>query len=204
MEAFSFPVYFEKDVNLLFEYDQERYELPKQDVTIGCYIGTGIGNVIAVDGQILSGASGAAGELGHMPVFGETELCSCGNVGCVEPKAGGKYIVQLCHHHFPQTSLSNLFVEHGSDPEVEQYLEYVACVVATEVNILDPGVVVLGGGVISMPCFPREKFLKLIQNHVRKPFPHNNVTYLFSEDHGENGVRGAGIYGFKKVKGACV
>lgn len=203
-EAFPFPVYFEKDVNLLFEYDRERYGLERQEVAVGCYIGTGVGNAIAINGQILTGASGAAGELGHVPVWGNGELCSCGNVGCIEPKAGGKYLQDLCRQCFPKTCLSRLFVEHANHPRVEQYLEYVACAVAAEINILDPGVVLLGGGVISMDRFPKEKLVRLIQAHVRKPFPHHNVSYIFSEDQGENGVRGAGIYGLKRAKGAKV
>ena len=163
-----------------------------------------MGNAIAINGQILTGASGAAGELGHVPVWGNGELCSCGNVGCIEPKAGGKYLQDLCRQCFPKTCLSRLFVEHANHPRVEQYLEYVACAVAAEINILDPGVVLLGGGVISMDRFPKEKLVRLIQAHVRKPFPHHNVSYIFSEDQGENGVRGAGIYGLKRAKGAKV
>lgn len=55
----------------------------KKDVVV-VTIGTGVGGGILMNGKILLGASGFAGELGHIPVQYEGEMCTCGNRGCLE------------------------------------------------------------------------------------------------------------------------
>ena len=57
-------------------------------------LGTGVGGGIVLDGQIVTGSHGAAGELGHMPVvYDETETCGCGKKGCLEQVAAATGIV---------------------------------------------------------------------------------------------------------------
>ena len=59
-------------------------------------LGTGVGGGIIVDGKILSGATGAGGEIGHIHVMdGEPERCNCGNCGCLEQYTSATGIVRL-------------------------------------------------------------------------------------------------------------
>ena len=191
------PVIIEKDTNLLLTYDILRYDLPEDDTIIACYIGTGLGNAIVIDGRMLIGYNGAAGELGHIPAFGCEHICSCGNIGCVEPLVAGKYLSAIQKKYYPDTDISELFVKHGSDDRIKKYIKNLAVPIATEINIIDPSTVILGGGVVTMTMFPQTSLINAIREYARKPLPEANLKFIVSADTRESGVIGAGIYVFK-------
>ena len=188
------PVFLLKDVSALFYYDFMRFAISPHTVAIGCYVGTGIGNAIYLDGKLFLGANGSAGELGHIPVWESKEPCGCGNKGCAEPLVGGKGLERIQMEYFPDTKIHELFLRHGRSPVLCEYIQHLALPIASEVNILDPQVLILGGGVISMEGFPVEELIEAIRVHARKPFPEKNLKILISENSGENGVIGAGLY----------
>jgi len=198
---FNAAVFIEKDVNLLLTYDIFKYALPENDTVIACYIGTGLGNAIMINGELLVGHNGVAGELGHIPAWGSENECSCGNIGCVEPLVAGKYLVAMRERYFPETEITALFEKHGGDSLIDEYIKRLAIPIATEINIIDPSVVVLGGGVTAMSMFPKEKLINAIRFYARKPLPEANLKFIFSEDSRESGVVGAGIYTFRQLEG---
>ena len=65
--AFEVPVVIDRDVNFLLRHDVHDLGLTGLPIIVGCYLGTGLGNAIAIGGEILVGAHGVAGELGHVP-----------------------------------------------------------------------------------------------------------------------------------------
>ncbi len=197
--AFGLPVMLEKDVNLLFQYDLYHLGLPTEGVLIGVYFGTGIGNAIFWDGKPFMGRNGVAGELGHIPQMNNSRLCSCGNVGCLEPFGGGKRLNELCSTVFPEANIRTLYRDYGDTGEIQRQLDAMAIAVATEVNILDPAYVVLGGGVLQMAGFPTADFEKRILSYVRKPYPAENLRIVYSRPNQENGIIGAGIYGWSRM-----
>lgn len=71
--------------------------------------------------------------------------------------------------------------------------------VCSEVNILDPDVVLLGGGVLAMKDFPRELLLSRIHAHSRKPYPAENLNLIFTEDDGQKGAIGAALYAWEQI-----
>ena len=75
-----------------------------------------------------------------------------------------------------------------------RYLEHLSLPITTEINILNPAVIILGGGVLSMPGFPREKLEQYIYKHSRKPFPADNLHIVYSDNGGENGIYGSALY----------
>lgn len=190
------PVCISRDVNMLYLYDARRYSLPDEGVVIGVYFGTGIGNAIAVNGCLLKGRNGVAGELGHIPVWGKSDACGCGNSGCMELYAAGQALVRLRNAHFADTPMEELFIRHGGDERLIDYLEAMALPLATEINLLDPEAVVLGGGVLQMRNFPRDVLERKLRAHVRKPYPESTLKLIYSDLQQENGVIGAGYYGF--------
>ena len=197
---FDIPVFIEKDTNLLLIYDIIRYDLPGDDTIIACYIGTGFGNAIMIDGKLLIGHNGSAGELGHVPAWDCEHECSCGSIGCVEHLAAGKYLTRIRNEYYPDTDISMLFAEHGNDDLLIEYIKHLAIPIVTEVNIIDPSILILGGGVLSMPMFPREKLIESIKHYVRTPLAEEKLKFIFSESDQENGVIGAGICTFKQLE----
>ena len=77
----------------------------------------------------------------------------------------------------------------------------MAVAVATEVNILDPDQVLLGGGVLSMKDFPRALLEERIQAHTRKPLPWRELKLLYTDDEPEKSVIGGAIYARRKLTG---
>ena len=195
------PVLAERDVTFALCYDVEKYRLSQNGIICGIYFGTGIGNAILIDGAPLTGRHGAAGELGHIPVPGSQIPCGCGNVGCMEAVAGGKALARIQGERYPETPIEALFSRHGDSAELRDVIDGMAVAVATEVNILDPDQVLLGGGVLSMKDFPRALLEERIQAHTRKPLPWRELKLIYTEDEPEKSVLGGAIYARRKLSG---
>lgn len=194
------PVYINRDVNLLMINDMHVHDLDDADIVIGCYIGTGLGNAISIRGEILSGKNGVAGELGHVPIFGGTRTCGCGNIGCMETIASGRYLEELARKHFPGEAISEVFTNHSDSAVIKDYIEGLSVPVAMEVNLFDPDCVILGGGVLQMKDFPINSLLEAIGRHTRKPLPYNNLKIIISSQNQESGVIGAGMYAYSEMQ----
>ena len=203
-EKLHIPVLINRDVNLLMLYDMNDHQVPNKGVIIGCYFGTGLGNAIAIDGHFLSGKNGVAGELGHIPMVGCTQVCGCGNIGCMETLAAGRNLTEIQARHFPDEDINTLFLRHGDDPVLEQFVEILSIPVATEINIFDPDCVILGGGVLQMPAFPLALLKRYILNHARKPAPCEGLQIVFSRPSQESGAIGAGMYAFEQIRTGAV
>ena len=198
-EQLGLPVYIERDVNLLLLNDMRRLRVAAQDV-VACYVGTGLGNAILLGGRLFVGNSGVAGELGHIPYGDGSTPCGCGNEGCAEGLVAGRYLAALADGPLSPTPVGDLFAVHGGHPLLQTYVERLARVIATEINILDPEVLLLGGGVIHMPAFPRATLEGAIRAHTRKPLPNDTLRILYAEDtDGNGGVLGAGILAWRYV-----
>lgn len=196
-ESIKYPVFVDKDVNLLVLYDLFKNKSEARDI-VAAYVGTGIGNAIMIDGKLICGHNGVAGELGHIP-FGDTEeICGCGNKGCCEPIVGGKFLAALAEKL--GADIAELFVTHGKLDALKQYIDRLARVIATEINIIDPELLILGGGVIGMKDFPKDTLSEAIKKHARKPLPCNNLKIIYSDNTTDCGVIGAGISAWKSIK----
>lgn len=198
-EKYKCPVFIDKDVNMLVSYDIHELGIKSDNIIIACYLGTGFGNAIVINNKIYSGYSGSAGELGHIPVLGKSDICGCGNEGCIENYTGGKQLELIRDKYFPKTNIRDIFSLHGNDSVVEQFIEALSLPIAAEINILDPEYIIIGGGVAHMKKFPPEKLEKYIRKHTRKPFPEQMLQIKYSSQKQENGVIGAGIYAFKRL-----
>lgn len=127
-------------------------------------LGTGVGGGIIVEGKIVTGATGAGGEIGHIHlVDGETELCGCKNKGCLEQYASATGIVRLANRRLEQDdapsslrgveiSAKAVFdaVKEGDAVAVEiaeQFGEYLGKGLAIVGSIVNPEIFVIGGGV---------------------------------------------------------
>lgn len=199
-KEFEVPTFINKDVNMLVHFDIFKLNLKSDGIIIGCYIGTGFGNSICINGSIYEGYSGSAGELGHIPMLGKNDICGCGNRGCIENYTGGKQLEYLRNTYFSGTDISKIFEVHGNEPQIEEYIEALSIPIATEINILDPEYVIIGGGVVHMKGFPFEKFEQHIMEHTRKPYPQKTIKLKYSIQQQENGVIGAGIYAFNELR----
>ena len=135
---------------------------------IGFTIGTGIGGGIIVNGQLYHGASGCAGEIGHTTIEANGRHCACGNYGCLEAYASGLAIARRAVEAIESGEVTTLLERAGGDPGkitartvydaahegdelarelVHETAQFLGAGVANLVNVFNPEVVVVCGGV---------------------------------------------------------
>ena len=186
-------VVVEKDVNLLILSDIHDLGIDPAASVAGVYFGTGIGNALCFGGKVWHGANGVAGELGHVPQYGRTEVCGCGNPGCLECFGGGHKLASVMKAAFPETPIGKAFVYHSAAPEVENVLDAMAIAVATEANIFDPEEVIIGGGLPAMEGFDHEAFAERVRMHLRKPYPAQTLSMRYSRQGQLSGLVGGAL-----------
>lgn len=120
------------------------------DVVFGVIMGTGTGGGVVVNGRVLQGRHGIAGEWGHNVLDPDGEPCYCGKRGCVETVISGP-AVERGHARRTGQSLKMKDIAASSEPEcratIVKLAEDFARAIAVVVNIVDPDAVVIGGGV---------------------------------------------------------
>ena len=145
-------------------------------------LGTGVGGGVVINGNVIHGTHGAAGEIGHMVLNrNETEVCSCGKRGCVEQYCSATGIVRMAKNYLSNTrepsSLRSVQILTCKDvfdaaaakdacaqKILEQVYAYMGEFLANICDVVDPEAVVLGGGVskAGMPL------LEGVQRHFEK------------------------------------
>jgi glucokinase len=114
-------------------------------------IGTGLAAGIAIDGVLRRGATGAAGEIGHVPVDPAGALCQCGQRGCLETVASGSALAAAWPSSDGPAAQALFAAAAAGDPEAivvrDRFCAGVADAVRTLALSVDPQTVVLGGGV---------------------------------------------------------
>ncbi len=163
------PVFTGNDCNVctLGTFDREYKAKPKH--LIGIFIGTGIGGGLIFNGQLYEGHNLTAGEIGHMVIEVNGPKCGCGNRGCLEALASRTAIfrrIQSAVKDGQKTLLTDMLGPNLADMRsgdirkairkgdkfvekiVEEAAEYAGIGVANLINILNPEIVVVGGGVI--------------------------------------------------------
>ena len=124
------------------------------EVVFGVILGTGVGGGIVVRGQVLSGINAIAGEWGHNPMPGEHHrpACYCGRKGCVELYLSGPGMARDHRQQGGAALAPEQIVAQAAagDAECEatlaRYEQRLARALATVINVVDPDVIVLGGG----------------------------------------------------------
>ena len=94
----------------------------------------------------------------------------------------------------PETPIADIFARHGDHPDIRNFVETAAMGIATAVNIIDPELVFLGGGVLEMPAFPLETLKARLLVHTRAPLPRDVMEVRLASNLGDSGARGASLY----------
>lgn len=133
-------------------------------------LGTGVGGGIVINGKIYSGSNFAGAELGHMVIVKDGKECGCGRKGCWEAyasatalinmtkeairneKAGFSYMLDLCDGDIEKVNGKTAFdAQLAGDSTgkevIKNYVEYLACGIVNVINIFQPDVLCIGGGV---------------------------------------------------------
>ena len=169
-------------------------------------LGTGVGGGVIINGKVLVGANGAGGEIGHLCVnYEEKDKCGCGNCGCLEQYASATGIVRLAKKKLGQELRPTILtkedvtakdvldaVKAGDETAKEIAVEfgrYLGYALANLAAVLDPAVIVIGGGVskageVLIP-YIREPFME------RAFFANRNVKFALATLGNDAGICGA-------------
>ena len=131
-------------------------------------LGTGVGGGIIVNGRIYSGSNYAGGELGHTVISMDGEMCSCGRQGCWEAYASATALIrqtkqamikysdtvmwELCNNDINAVNGLTAFEamrkgDKAGKLVVDKYVEYIALGIANNINIFQPEIICIGGGI---------------------------------------------------------
>ena len=145
----------------------------KDSLTV--FVGSGIGSALICNGQLIEGARGLAGELGHVKLGGgHSALCGCGQRGCLEAYAGGRNLPKRMAEEGLEGGAAELEVQAGAGNLVAQKLHGFVCeqlglAIANAVTLLNPEVLVLGGGVLRHCPGMLEAIAAGVRRHAASP-----------------------------------
>jgi fructokinase len=194
------PLRFANDADCLALSEATDGAAAGASVVFGVIVGTGTGGGIVVNGRLLNGPNGIAGEWGHNPLPwpGSEELpgtaCYCGLKGCIETWLSGPALArdhfQYCGESLDAAEISR----HARTGDIcarqtlERYTDRMTRALASVINLIDPEVIVLGGGVSNMVSLYED----VPQRWGRYVFSDRVDTKLMRAMHGDSsGVRGA-------------
>jgi glucokinase len=169
-EHLGCPAYLGNDVNVGAIGEQAFGAGRGCSNLVTIFVGTGIGGGVILNGKLHRGARNTAGEVGHMVIVADGPLCGCGKQGCAEAvasrtaierdiragiAAGRESLLPQIQQELGRTDLSSSVLatalERG-DPLVREVMDkakyYMGLLVANVVNLLDPEVIVFGGGIV--------------------------------------------------------
>lgn len=198
--ALNRPVRLSNDANCLAVSEAVDGAGAGYKVVVGAIIGTGHGTGIAIDGRPFEGGSGSAGELGHVPLPWMTadelpgEQCWCGLRGCTELYVSG---TGFSEDYFRATGVrrtgreivaARRAGEAAAEQTYRRYVSRLGRTLAVMIDLIDPDIVVLGGGMSNIEELPDDLPAAIA------PFVFGDglVTRIARAQHGDSsGVRGA-------------
>lgn len=188
----SKPVYVENDANCaaLGESTIGATRNYKDSITVT--LGTGIGSGIILDNKIFSGSFYGGGEMGHMVICVDGEPCTCGRCGCWEAYASATALIRetrVAAAKFPDSELFNMIsgniklisaktpfdaADKGDEVAIEiigNYFKYLSEGIANLINIFQPEVIAIGGGVSAQG----DRFIERIYKNLEKLIYGNRI-----------------------------
>lgn len=200
-QLLSRPIRMANDANCFALSEASDGAAAGAEVVFGVILGTGVGGGVVVNGRALDGANAICGEWGHNPLPAPTAAeqdanlaCYCGRTQCVEAWLSGPGLA-ADHHRATGETLTAAMIAARADAgasdaqaTLARHAERLARALATVINILDPEVIVLGGGLANI----RSLYRDVPQHWARHVFSDHIATRLMPPRHGDaSGVRGA-------------
>lgn len=208
-QALGTPVKIANDADCLALSEAADGAAADAAIAFAVILGTGVGGGVVAHGRVLTGPNAIGGEWGHNPLPAPrlwdgpdgTPLderpgptCYCGRMGCIETWLSGPGLARD-HQHMTGEPLDARDIAQaaaqgspGARATLDRYCDRLARALAGIINILDPGVIVLGGGLSNVPML-YERVPALWRGHV---FSDTVATALRPAKHGDSsGVRGA-------------
>ena len=183
--ALEIPVYIENDANCAALGESLCGGGKGFPSSITITLGTGVGAGVIVDQKVYHGAFNGGTEIGHMVIVADGEECGCGNKGCWEAYASASALIRMARitaAKYPHSELFKLssgdirtidakmvfdaadLGDEYSEKLLENYYKYIAIGIANLVNIFEPHVIMIGGGVSAQG----DRLINAVKENVKK------------------------------------
>ena len=183
-------------------------------------ISTGIGGGVIINGELYTGASGVAGEPGHMTIDDKGPLCRCGNTGCWEMLASGTALAREAKQRIREGAETSILNYAGDDVEkvtgevihsaakegdslakelIAQVSYYLGVGLANLVNIFNPELIIIGGGLSRMGDMLLEPAYKVAEERAFEQ-AYRAVRFSLPELGDDVGVLGAAVFAMREME----
>ena len=205
-DKFDIETVIDNDVNCLTLAEAILGAAKEKDFVIGLGLGTGVGGGIVLNEKIFHGANGSAGEMGHMIIAcsdrsGGSRQCHCGSKGCLEAYVNERGIRKTTKEIFDKEIDSITLFEmakKGNKKAIRVWQitgQYLGIGLANLINIMNPDIVVIGGGIANVGEFLLKPAKKEMKKNILSPLAKN--TPVVKAKLGEYaGAIGAGLLRF--------
>lgn len=167
---------------------------------VGLTLGTGVGGVIALDGEVVQGHDGTAGEIGHQTIEPDGPWCACGNRGCLESFVRADQIAAAAGASSAEEAIARA---RAGDPRAAAGIasvgRYLGIGIASMVAVFTPDRVVIGGGVAAALDILREPIQQELRRRVHTTSL-DEVEIVGAELGTWAGAIGAAIHGAESVR----
>jgi glucokinase len=169
-KAFSVPVFIENDANLM-AYGEAKTRGSNSDSCLGITIGTGIGSGFVLNDRIYHGDSYSAMEIGHTIIRNKGRRCGCGKYGCLEMYSSVSAIKKQAARLLPEPfEMEDLLSLQNSDERIRsiinQAYDKLGFAIANAVTLLDPRLVIIGGGLTECKSFSLSQLIPCITQYL--------------------------------------
>jgi glucokinase len=166
---------------------------------VGLTLGTGVGGVIAIDGQVHQGHDGTGGEIGHQTIDPDGPSCNCGNHGCLEAFARADRIAEACGTATAEEAVERARAgDRAALDGLERVGRYLGIGIGNMITVISPDRVVIGGGIAAAGELLLASARDEIQRRVRTTSI-SEVELVIAELGTWAGAIGAAIHGAEQA-----
>ncbi|MBB6450974.1 glucokinase-like ROK family protein [Geomicrobium halophilum] len=195
-QAVRLPVVVDNDVNCTALGEYWKGAAQDSRYFLCMTFGTGIGGAIVHDGAVYRGASFSAGEFGHMTLYPNGKICTCGDRGCYEMYASSRALEQKAYEHFEGgDSLRGLFSEAKKGEKkaeliIDQWVSDISLGMKTLIHVFNPSLVVMGGGISEQGEYLLEKLKAQVNQQIMSSFQ-RPLQLKFAQNGNDANLQGA-------------
>lgn len=213
------PVYVNNDANVAAFGEYKAGSAKGSKNAIAITLGTGVGGGIVLDGDIYSGSNFAGAELGHIVINLDGSYCTCGRHGCFEAYCSATALIartifamvankssamwDICQHDLNKVNGKTAFDgKRIGDPTateiVDTYIKYLACGVTSIINIFQPDILCIGGGICKEGDYLLKPLKELVSKEVYSKNSKKQTEIVIAKLGNDAGIIGAALLGENK------
>ena len=212
------PVYIENDANAAAYGEYIAGSAKGASDAVCITLGTGVGGGIIIDGKIYSGFNFAGAEIGHMVVEADGPLCTCGRRGCFEVFSSATGLIRMTKEAMdadPTSKMHEMMGDHisgrlafnamragdeSAKKVVDKYIKYLAIGITNTINIFQPEILCIGGGVCNEGDALMTPLREAVKEQVYSKRSAKNTEIVRASLGNEAGIIGAAFLGLQRKK----